>query len=170
MWSHGRRFRAADVVAAFDSQDDADEAVMELRCAGFTDDRIGYFCSTPDGYAADLLERNYWLPGAAIGTVAGAALGALIAWAAAGRLDPWGLMVTYGVIGALFVGFVGGLIGLDTARSRVVAPVPSDEPFVLAVSAGDTRDLASAILRRHGGHDLLPGGAASPAHPSPLPS
>src|SRR5207237_9211676 len=29
---------------------------------------------------------------------------------------------------------------------------------------------ASAIRRRPGGHDRRPGGAASPAHPSPLPS
>ena len=48
MSSHDRKFRAADVVAAFDSQDDADEAVLELREIGVRDDHIGYFSYTPD--------------------------------------------------------------------------------------------------------------------------
>ena len=37
------RSRDANVVATFDSQYDADEAILELRLAGFRDNRIGYF-------------------------------------------------------------------------------------------------------------------------------
>ena len=47
MRAHDNRLHSADVVAAFENQDDADEALLQLRLAGFRDDQIGYFAQHP---------------------------------------------------------------------------------------------------------------------------
>ena len=63
------------VVGTFDTQDEADEAVLELRLAGFKDRRIGYYARTATGQITDLLERNFWIVGATVGTIVGVLLG-----------------------------------------------------------------------------------------------
>jgi hypothetical protein len=173
MQAHDNRPESADVVAVFDSQDDADEAVLELREIGVRDDHIGYFSYTPDGGAINLLDRNYWFAGATLGTIVGGALGAWIARLVAGwvspygDLDPWGLVATCIVFAALFGAFAGGLIGMGISRRGVAAPMlgPDTGPFVVAVSAGEARDQVWAVLRRHGGHEL-----SAAAHPGHLPA
>jgi hypothetical protein len=163
------RTRDANVFATFDSQYDADEAVLELRLAGFRDNRIGYFTHAPDGSPDDLLERNHWLTGAALGAIAGAALGVGIsrivpAWG----LDPLGLLITCAVFGALFVGTIGGLIGEAIPRRRVAihSVGPTDGPLVVAVAAGADHGRAAEILRHREGHVTDVGGtpATGPAH------
>jgi hypothetical protein len=179
MRAHDSTQRRANVVAVFDSQEDADEAVLELRLAGFKDSRIGYFSRTPDGEMTDLLERNHWMTGAALGAIAGAALGVWLARLIPGwesrylrGIDTFGLTITCAVFGVLFVGVVGGLIGLAIPRRMVEAPElgHSAGPLVLAVDAGDARDRAAFALSRHGGQVARSDGVAEPNYAGPHPT
>jgi rhodanese-related sulfurtransferase len=161
------RTREANVVATFDSQYDADEAILELRLAGFRDRQIGYFTHAPDGTLSDLLERNHWLSGAALGAIAGVAIGVGVsrivpAWG----LDPLGLLITCAVFGMLFVGTIGGLIGEAIPRRRVAAPAigPTDGPLVVAVSAGADNAQAAEVLRHRAGHVTAVGTTLATGH------
>ena len=162
MWRRDSESRRADVVAVFENQDDADEALLQLRLAGFRDRQIGFYGAHLDGTSEDLLERDQWFAGAVIGGVAGAAFGVAIAPALAwlmapmtGPHDLFGLSVTCGVFGALFVSFLGAWVGMSVPRRGVDVPAisPADGPFVLAVSAGSAHYRAQEIVHRFGGHD-----------------
>jgi hypothetical protein len=160
------RSRDANVVATFDSQFDADEAILELRLAEFRDSQIGYFTHSPNGELTDLLERNYWMAGAGLGAIAGAALGVWLArlipyWEThyLRGLDPLGLLITCSVFGALFLGTMGGLIGGATSRRTIAAPAigQTDGPLIVAVRSGEEHDKAAELLRRRGGHVMVSG-------------
>ena len=170
MTAHETRSRAVNVVATFDSQYDADEAILELRLAGFRDDQLGYYTHSPNGELTDLLERNYWIPGTMLGAAAGAALGVWMSrvipqWGSQylQGIDPLGLLITCVVFGMLFLGFVGGLIGEAILRRSVSAPDigHTDGPLVVAVNAGDDHARAAEILRHREGHVTI-SGIASP--------
>lgn len=164
------RSRDANVVATFDSQYDADEAILELRLAGFRDNRIGYFTHAPDGTLTDLLERNHWLTGAALGAIAGAAIGVGVSRIApALGLDPLGLLITCAVFGMLFIGTIGGLVGEAIPRRRVAAPHigPTDGPLVVAVNAGADNAQAAEVLRHREGHVTVGGSAPATSHAQP---
>jgi len=163
----------ADVVAIFDDQLDADEAVLQLRLAGLRDAQIGYFSQYQFGGLTNLLERTYEVTGAIIGGIVGVATGVAVAWVLSawwasmiGVRDLFGLSITLGIFGALFVGFFGALIGMGISRRGVAVPAinPAAGPFILAVSAGELRDRAWDIIHQHGGHEVPPGAFA--AHPS----
>ncbi len=162
MWAHDSRSHAADVVVTFENQDDADDAVYLLRLTGFRDRQIGYTGRLLNGHVVDLLERDRSFGGAALGGLAGAALGVglapVLAWLMAppsGVYDLFGLAVTCGVFGALFLSFLGGCIGMSVPRSGMVAPATgSTDPFVIAVAAGTAHDRAAEIVHEFGGHDL----------------
>lgn len=171
--------RTANVVATFDTQDEADEALLELRLAGFRDGRIAYFARTPTGELTDLLERNFWITGAAIGAIVGALLGVWLARIIPGwespyvrRLDAFGLTVTCATFGSLFLSCAGGMIGAGIRRRWLATPnlVPTDAPFIIAVSAGEDRQLAVAALERRGGHDVRLVGLTEPGYSAPLPA
>jgi hypothetical protein len=172
------RSRDANVVATFDSQYDADEAILELRLAGFRDSQIGYFTHSPNGELTDLLERNYWIAGAGLGAIAGAALGVWLArlipqWETQylRGLDPLGLLITCSIFGALFVGTMGGLIGEGIRRrTAIAAPAigQTDGPLIVAVRAGEEHDKAAELLRRRGGHVMVSG--TLPARTGPHPA
>src|SRR5687767_8842926 len=57
----------ADLVAVFDTQGAAEEAVYRLRLAGFGDDRMACYSRTPGLGLLDTFNRDYAFAGAAIG-------------------------------------------------------------------------------------------------------
>jgi hypothetical protein len=165
MRQHASKLETANVVAGFDNQWDADEAVLGLRIRGISDRRIGYYYPTVDGRMEDLLAQRHRFAASILGGVLGAALGGwvgllLARWSYPPHESPdlLGLVLTCAVCGALFLGTAGGMLGLWTARPGAFAPAPdrATEPFVIAVDAGDARDEVWAILRDHGGHELRP--------------
>jgi len=171
--------RSANVVATFDTQDEADEALLELRLAGFRDRRIGYFARTPAGEMTDLLERNFWITGATIGAIVGALLGVWLARIIPGwespyvrRIDSFGLMVTCATFGSLFLSCAGGMIGAGMRRRWLGMPKlgPADAPFVIAVAADEDRELAIAVLQHRGAHDLRSVGPGASAYPASYPA
>lgn len=163
--THNTKLEAANVVAAFDTQDEAEEAVLELRLAGFRDDQFGYLARNIRGVVTDYVGRTYVLAGTVLGILAGAALGV---WAARCSLDgtatPFGpaffpgeagIYVTSVLCGALLVAMVGAMCGWGVWRGEA-AHVGSEVPtggYVIAVDAGDRKDLAWAVIRRRGGYN-----------------
>jgi hypothetical protein len=163
--NHGN-LHAADVVAVFDSQMGADEALLQLRMAGFDDSRIGYFVWHPNRGLTNMLDRNFAFVGAAVGGAIGIALSVgvsqlLNGWSLWARDfgEPFGLRIACGAVLALFCGLIGWGIGLGVPRASVEAPAvnPGVGPFIIAVSAGDARDRAWSLVRHAGGHELPPG-------------
>jgi len=163
MFEHKSDAKRATLFGVFENQNDADEGLLELRLAGFRDHQIGYFSRTPTGGMTDLLERNFWISGAAIGAFTGIILGFWLARIIPGlestyarNLDSFGLMVTSATFGALFVSTIGGLIGIGMPRRWLGTPHldPTAYPFVLAVSAGSDHNLAMEALRRRGAHEI----------------
>jgi len=173
MTTHGGKLENANVVAVFNSQDEAEETLLELRAAGVRDDRIGYFPRAMNGPTKDILGRSYRFTGAFIGAVL---VGALAA--GAGRIlgewsgtfdenpDPVGATVVGGILGVLFGGLAGGLIGEGLPRRA--SPGPSlggtDGSFVMAVNAGETKDRVWDTVRRRGGREMPTGASAGHAH------
>jgi hypothetical protein len=153
----------ANVVGAFDTQDEADEALLELRLAGYRDEQIGYYSRTPRGETTDLLERNFWIAGSTVGAIVGAVLGFALARilpsfesSYARHIDSFGLAVTCATFGALFISCVGGMIGAGMHRRCLSVPHlrPTDYPFVMGVDAGTATEPAVEALARRGGHDI----------------
>lgn len=161
----------ADVVAVFDNQTAAYDAVYHLRLAGFGEDRIACYSRPPGVGLTDSFNRDYAFVGAAIGGAVGAALGQLLAplvnrasIAMRSVDDTFGLLAAMTIITALLCGLIGWGIGLGFKRPVVTAPgadTPS-APFVLAVAAGSDRDRVWSIVRDAGGRE--PGAAPAPAH------
>jgi hypothetical protein len=174
MHAHDSRVHSADVVAVFENQDDADEALLQLRLSGFRDDHIGYFSWHPTVGLTDLLERHHGFSGSVLGGILGGFLGVGMAmvlndWYAAltGAHDFLGLAITCSVFMALFIGFMGWWIGASFAARGVEMPIldPAIGPFIMAVSTGDMHDDPNAssararaweVLHRNGGHELSP--------------
>jgi hypothetical protein len=170
MRAHEDKLYNADVVAMFENQDDADEAVLQLRLLGLSDDHIGFYTQHPVRGLTDLIAHDRRFSGSVVGGIVGTGLGV---WAAQ-LLNGWsltvdalsdffGAAVTLGTCGALFVGFLGWWIGTGITCQSVRAPAvdPHVGAFILAVSAGDLHDRAWSVIRQHGGHEL-PAGAVLP--------
>jgi len=165
--AHNTKLEAADVVAVFDNEESADEAVLALRAAGFKDDEFGYMARNMHDVVTDYVGRTYLILGAVLGIIAGAGLGV---WAARSVLDgtatplapaigpgETGVYLTNILGGAILIAMVGALCGWGVWRgeaAHVGSEIPIGE-YVIAVHAGDRRDAAWAILRQHGGHEAV---------------
>lgn len=175
MQTHDHRPGDPNVVAVFEEQGGAQDAVVGLRAAGFGDNRIRYLARMPSGRVIDLVAKGYLAEGLVLGLLIGGALGLGIGWYFATRgaqfgpsPDPWGITTMCGICGALFGLFGGGAIGWSFSRREL--PAGLDVPrgvYVVAVDAGDAQDRAWAVLRRYGGHEIAahPGGGVPVMHP-----
>jgi hypothetical protein len=149
----------ANVVAGFESNDDAEGAILALRIAGYKDVQIGCYSANGYGEMEDQLARYHRFAGAVVGTVIGAAAGWVLArwvFVFGQDLDPFGLAVSSAVTGAFFFGMLGGYMGLWLRAPKDEALVPNGfaEPYVITVDAGNTRDQAWSVIHQHGGHEL----------------
>jgi hypothetical protein len=156
MRRHESKLQRANVVAGFDSQDSADEALLELRSVGLPDRRIGYYYQAGRGRMVDLLAGRHRFAAAVIWAAVGAAAGVgvvfLLDRAGAAGPDRAGLAVTLGVCGALLLGTAGGIMGLWAERPGDDIPAGDATPYVMSVEAGGTGGRVWEILCRHGGH------------------
>jgi len=167
----------ATVVGVFSDVRRAQQAVAELRRAGFREEQIGVIArdrEAVDAATAPLSDVGSSVTaGAATGAAAGAGVGAL--WAlgiAAGILPAIGPVIAGGLLasvlasaagGAAVAGIVGALIGLG---------IPEDEAYyyegefqsgrvLVTVQADDRSNEAWTILHRHGAYNR----ASTPATP-----
>jgi hypothetical protein len=159
MWRQVSKLERANVVAAFETNDDAEEAILALRMMGYRDGQIGYFSANGEGEMDDQLARYHRFAGA----VAGSIIGAIVGWVCArwalvlGQgLDQFGLAMSATVTGAFFFGMLGGMMGLWFKPPKDEASVPTGfaEPYVITVDAGDRWEGAWSVIRQRGGHEL----------------
>lgn len=157
------------VIGVFDDRSHAQQAVDELRRAGFREDQIGVAArdfTAVEGTTAPTEEGTKWGAGATTGVIAGAGMGSL--WAigiAAGLLPAIGPVIAGGLLasilasaagGAMVGGMVGALIGLGIPEEEARY---YEEEFkagrtLVTVKADGRYEEAYAILRRHGAYDM----------------
>ncbi|HET9479432.1 MAG TPA: hypothetical protein VFO72_08810 [Pyrinomonadaceae bacterium] len=167
------------VSGVFESRQDAQNAINELRRIGIADNRIGLVTPGTDG---DELEAG--LPvtdterpgmgkamGAAVGGAMGAAGGATLGLAVATLAVPGiGPLLAFGMVGAALLGVVGATAGSavgDQVEEELGEGIPHEDIFVyedalrhgrsvLVVYADndDQADKAEDVLDRHGAIDL----------------
>ncbi len=130
MRTHNYKLEHANVVGVFDTQDEAEEGVLGLRAAGFRDRQIGYLARNLTGLVTDYLGRTYLVAGTVIGVILGAVLGVGLGRVAlaigATRFGPAfmpgadGMMMTWAVCGAIFLGITGAMIGWGVPQGDAV--------------------------------------------------
>ena len=156
----------ATVVGVFQDRSAAQQAVEELRRAGFREDQIGVVArdGTPTADVPPAEGGSKWEEGAATGVAAGAGIGAL--WAlgiAAGVLPAIGPIIAGGLLasvlasaagGAAVAGVVGALVGLGIPEeeARYYESEFHSGRTIVTVRADDRYDEAVAILRAHGAY------------------
>lgn len=157
------------VVGVFDSHARAQQAVAELRQAGFRDDQIGVIARNVGATRdtdSDEATDNYAGEGAATGLAAGAGLGAL--WGMgiiAGVMPILGPAIAGGALAAILTSAAAGAAAAGLAGALVGMGIPKEEAEyyekqfhagnVLVTVTADGRALdAESILRNNGGHDI----------------
>jgi hypothetical protein len=148
-------------VGVFEDRTLADNAVKELKRAGFKDEEIGYAIRTPDGghdvASPKQLGGSGFAAGAVIGGLAGAAAALMIP--GIGPVLAGGALL--GVLGGAAVGgAAGGILGALAAMG-----IPEEEAtfyegefqagrILVTVRTNGRFDEARAILDRSGGYDV----------------
>jgi uncharacterized protein (TIGR02271 family) len=167
------------IVGVFEDRQKAQQAVNELKRAGFLDSQIGV---AGRDYKGDRLvagtggeEETYAAEGAMAGVATGAGLGAL--WGLgilAGVLPAIGPAIAGGTLatilssaaaGAATAGLAGALLGLGMSKEEAEfyeAEFKSGRTIV-TVNASGRESEATAILRRFGGYDISSRGTAASA-------
>ena len=170
-------------VGVFSSRAQAQQAVVELKTLGYTDDQIGLVAKHEDGTTGstngsglqDDPTGTRWEEGTGIGAAAGAATGTGLGLAvAAGLLTPVGPLIAGGALIALLASagagatvgtLVGGLVGLG---------VPEDDAtyyegevhagrYVVTVDAGNRAAEVKSLFNRYQGYDRTTAGTGSHA-------
>jgi hypothetical protein len=161
------------VIGVFSDPQDAQQAILELQRAGFSNEQIGvaarHAWEPLTTEVRDLRhdqKGDYVTEGALTGVAAGAGLGALAGLAMlSGVLPPLGPVLAGGTLtvvlssaaaGAAAMGIAGALAGLGVEREE--AEFYESEfhqgRVVVAVTAGERFHEARAILRRFGAYDM----------------
>jgi uncharacterized protein (TIGR02271 family) len=159
--------KRSTAVGVFEDRRQADQAVAELRKAGFRDDQIGVAMRHTEGSERKAKTgETYAEEGAATGILTGLGLGALA-----------GLGVLSGVIPVIGPAIVGGTLGVILSNAAAGAAVaglagiligygiPEQEAHyyhgefesgrtIVTVQANGRYDEACSILRRHSGYDM----------------
>jgi len=165
------------VVGVFEDRRHADEAVAELKRAGFRDDQIGVAMrrdetstdatsSTGDTYAEE---------GGVAGILTGLGLGALAGLGVLAGVIPvigpaiaggtLGIILTNAAAGAAVAGLTGALIGYGIPEEEAKYYHSEFEAgrTIVTVRADSRYDEATAIMRRHGAYDMSTRGMTSGA-------
>jgi len=165
------------VVGVFEDRRHADQAVSELRKAGFRDDQIGFAMRHDEGdagaTASDTGDETHAGSGALAGALTGLGLGALAGFGVLAGVIPvvgpaiaagtLGVILSNAAAGAGIAGLVGALVG---------AGIPEHEAefyegefqagrTIVTVTADGRSDEATAILRRCGAYDMSTRGAVA---------
>jgi hypothetical protein len=179
------------VVGVFNDQHDAQQAILELKQAGFLDDQIGVAARHLDEPATSTIQdlrkasgpgESYVAEGTVTGVAAGAGLGALCGLAILiGLLPPLGpaiaggtlaVILTSAAAGAAAVGLAGALAGLGVSKEEAAFYQTEFEAgrVVVAVTAGDREQEARSILQRFGAYDMADQTDSAEARPEVTPA
>ena len=167
------------VTGVFKSQEEAENAINELRSLGITDKRIGI---VRPGTAPERLEAGVPVSdteepgmgrtmGAAVGGGIGAAGGATAGLAVASLIVPGiGPLLAFGMVGAALLGTVGAAAGSavgDTVEEELGEGIPHEDVYlyedalrhghtvlIAYANEGDQADRMEEIMRAAGAEDL----------------
>lgn len=152
------------VIGVFEKREKAEEALEDLRRAGFTDQQIGFLYRHLDTQESEKKISTESALGAAAGAIGGGALSSFLTAAAISAIPGVGPAIAGGIIfaalggaalGAMAGGFVGMLIGMgvpedeaqyyqgELEHGRTIVTVKSDERY----------DEARQVLKQHGAYD-----------------
>jgi len=174
--------QGSTVIGVFEDRRHADQAVNELRQAGFREDQIGVAMrhdtgttTTPTGTAAVATDETESEAGtgALAGALTGAGLGALAGLGVLSGVIPvigpaiaggtLGIILSNAAAGAGIVGLVGALVGAGVPEHEAHYYQSEFEAgrTIVTVHPDGRRDEAESILRRHGAYDMNARMAAS---------
>jgi len=157
------------VVGVFTDDRQAEEAIDELRRAGFRDDQIGVARRRADDELAEKetkREGTHAGTGALAGAFTGAGLGALAGFGVlAGVMPVIGPAIAGGTLAVILSNAVGGAAVIGLIGALIGAGIPEEEAqyynqefeagrTIVTVKADGQADEVEAILRRHGAYDM----------------
>jgi len=160
--------KQSTIVGVFHDSSHAQEAIRDLKTAGFTEEQIGVISpdhSTTTGEKSTKKKGSHVAEGAAAGVAAGAGVGAL--WAlgiAAGVLPVIGPVIAGGLLasvaasaagGAAIAGIVGALVGLGIPEedAQYYEGEFKQGRTIVTVKANGRAEEAWEILHRHGAYN-----------------
>lgn len=156
------------LVGVFSDRTQAQQAMEELRRAGFRDDQLGLMATGDSDYgtsADDESDETYAAEGGATGLAAGAGVGAL--WGlgiAAGMLPAIGPAIAGGTLAAILSSAAAGAVTAGLAGTLVGLGIPKEEAeyyegelrsgrIIVTVRPEGRNAEAMAIMRRFGAYD-----------------
>lgn len=162
MW----KSNSSTVVGVFSTRSEMEQAIQELRAAGFPEDHIGMITRDPEGrLVSENGGQTLVTEGAAAGAVVGASAGALVGWGmVSGTIPVIGPVLALGTLGTILVNAAGGAAIMGVVGALVGLGIPEDEAkfyeaevqggrFLVTVDAGDRQAEAWTILNRAGGYN-----------------
>jgi uncharacterized protein (TIGR02271 family) len=163
------------VVGVFEDRRQADQAVAELKQAGFRDDQVGVAMRQAEGStdAATTTGETNAEEGGLAGVLTGLGLGTLAGLGVLAGVIPvvgpaivggtLGVILSNAALGAGVAGLAGALIGYGIPEEEAKYYHGEFEAgrTIVTVQADGRYDEAAAILRRHGGYDLSTRGSAT---------
>jgi hypothetical protein len=164
------------VVGVFDTRAEAEQAIRELRIAGFPEDKIGMVARDSAGRMVDARSGETLAEeGAAAGAVIGAGAGALVGLGVlSGTIPVIGPVLAIGTLGTILLNAAGGAALLGLVGALVGLGIPEDDAryyetevhggrFLVTVEAGNRRTEAWDILFRAGGYNRTTPPLTAPA-------
>jgi len=156
------------VVGVFEDRRQADQAVAELRKAGFREDQIGVAMRRDEGMsdAESTTGDTYAEEGGIGGALAGLGLGALAGVGVLAGVIPvigpaiaggtLGIILSNAAAGAGVAGLIGALVGYGIPEEEAKYYHSEFEAgrTIVTVNADGRVDEANAILRRYGAYDM----------------
>ncbi|MBN9118318.1 MAG: YsnF/AvaK domain-containing protein [Planctomycetes bacterium] len=155
------------VVGVFETKARAEQAIEDLKAAGFDDDKIGMVYRGEDGNTVKTgaAEETYAEEGAVAGAVAGAAGGALVgAGIIAGVIPVVGPVLALGTLGTVLVNAAGGAAIAGVTGALIGWGIPEEDAsfyenevksgrYLVTVEANGRAIEAREALHRRGGFD-----------------
>jgi len=163
------RKRPHTVIGVFETHARAEQAVANLKAAGFEDSKIGMVYRDAEGNVVKTgaADETYADEGAVAGAVAGAAGGAAIgAGILAGVIPVIGPVLALGTLGTILVNAAGGAALIGLAGALIGWGIPEEDAtfyegevqsgrYLVVVDAGNQEAEARTILHSRGGYDRL---------------
>jgi len=162
-----RKKKKYTVLGVFESRTRAEQAMSDLRNAGFSEDQIGMIARDESGKVVKTKgsEETYADEGAVTGLVAGAGAGALVGVGVlTGVIPVIGPVLAIGTLGTILLNAAGGAAIAGVAGALIGWGIPEEEAeycegevkagrFLVTVDAEGREAEARDILHRYGGFD-----------------
>jgi hypothetical protein len=165
------------VVGVFYTRAEAEQAIRDLRTAGFPDDKIGMVARDSDGNVVREkgTEETLAGEGAAAGAVVGAGAGALVGLGVlTGTIPVIGPVLAIGTLGTILLNAAGGAAILGLVGALIGLGIPEEDAryyetevhggrFLVTVESGTRESEAWGILHRAGGYNRTNPPLSAPA-------